>query len=556
LQQGITPAELERAKTRQFANFVKGLERIGGFGGKSDVLAQYETFTGSAEHYKQVLQWIRDASVTDIKKQGNEWLSDGDYVLNILPFGEFKNTASNLDRNKQPDLGKEVTVQFPETKQFKLSNGLNVYLVERNAVPVVNMSLMVNAGYSADQKDLSGLASMVGRMMKEGTSTRSSLQISDQADDLGASIYSYSDLDNSYLDLSALKTNFDQSLNLYADILQHPSFPQKDFDRVQKEQILNIRQEEAQPFAMGLRVLPELLYGKDHAYSNPFTGSGTEASVNKMTRNDLFAFHRSWYAPNNATLVVVGDVKEDELKNKLETKLASWKPVAVPQKNIKNVSIAEKPTVYIMDKPEAQQSIILAAEVSTSGSDKDYEAIKMMNRILGGEFTSRVNMNLREDKHWSYGSGSVNVDAKGPGFFAVYAPVQTDKTKESIIELQKELADYIGSKPASEAEFSKVKVNSVMQLPGIWETNGSVMYSLKEAVNYGRGAEYLKTYPALLQNMSLDQVHKAAGKVVKPNNLIWVIVGDKAKIEKGIQELNIGTVHYLTPQGKPIARPM
>ena len=556
LQQGITPAELERAKTRQFANFVKGLERIGGFGGKSDVLAQYETFTGSADHYKQVLQWIRDASVTDIKKQGNEWLSDGDYVLNILPFGEFKNTTSNLDRNKQPDLGKEVTVQFPETKQFKLSNGLNVYLVERNAVPVVNMSLMVNAGYSADQKDLSGLASMVGRMMKEGTSTRSSLQISDQADDLGASIYSYSDLDNSYLDLSALKTNFDQSLNLYADILQHPSFPQKDFDRVQKEQILNIRQEEAQPFAMGLRVLPELLYGKDHAYSNPFTGSGTEASVNKMTRNDLFAFHRSWYAPNNATLVVVGDVKEDELKNKLETKLASWKPVVVPQKNIKNVSIAEKPTVYIMDKPEAQQSIILAAEVSTSGSDKDYEAIKMMNRILGGEFTSRVNMNLREDKHWSYGSGSVNVDAKGPGFFAVYAPVQTDKTKESIIELQKELADYIGSKPASETEFSKVKVNSVMQLPGIWETNGSVMYSLKEAVNYGRGADYLKTYPALLQNMSLDQVHKAAGKVVKPNNLIWVIVGDKAKIEKGIQELNIGTVHYLTPQGKPIARPM
>jgi zinc protease len=397
---------------------------------------------------------------------------------------------------------------------------------------------------------------MVGKMMKEGTATRNSLQISDQADDMGASIYSYSDLDNSYLDLSALKTNFDNSLNLYADILLHPSFPQKDFERVQKEQILNIKQEEAQPFAMGLRVLPELLYGKDHAYSNPFTGSGTEASVSKMTRNDLLAFHKSWYAPNNATLVVVGDVKENELKNKLEAKLGSWKIASVPQKNIRDVAIAEKPVVYIMDKPEAQQSIILAAEISTTGSDKDYESIKMMNRILGGEFTSRVNMNLREDKHWSYGSGSVNVDAKGPGFFAVYAPVQTDKTKESIIELQKELTDYIASKPATAEEFSKVKVNSVMQLPGIWETNWSVMSSLKESINYGRGSEYLKTYPALLQNMTLDQVQKAAGKVVKPNNLIWVIVGDKAKIEKGIHELNIGTVHYLTPQGKPIARPM
>jgi zinc protease len=556
LQNGVTPAELERAKTRQFSNFVKGLERIGGFGGKSDVLAQNETFSGSADHYKQVLKWMKEATAADIKKQAADWISDGDYVLQILPFGEFKNTASSLNRNEQPALGKEVVVQFPETKQFKLSNGLNVYLVERNSVPVVNISLMVNAGYAADQKDLAGLASMVGKMMKEGTATRNSLQISDQADDMGASIYSYSDLDNSYLDLSALKTNFDNSLNLYADILLHPSFPQKDFERVQKEQILNIKQEEAQPFAMGLRVLPELLYGKDHAYSNPFTGSGTEASVSKMTRNDLLAFHKSWYAPNYATLVVVGDVKENELKNKLEAKLGSWKIASVPQKNIRDVAIAEKPVVYIMDKPEAQQSIILAAEISTTGSDKDYESIKMMNRILGGEFTSRVNMNLREDKHWSYGSGSVNVDAKGPGFFAVYATVQTDKTKESIIELQKELTDYIASKPATAEEFSKVKVNSVMQLPGIWETNWSVMSSLKESINYGRGSEYLKTYPALLQNMTLDQVQKAAGKVVKPNNLIWVIVGDKAKIEKGIHELNIGTVHYLTPQGKPIARPM
>ena len=556
LQQGITPAELERAKTRQFANFVKGLERIGGFGGKSDVLAQYETYSGSADHYKQVLNWIKGATTADIKKEASDWIADGDYVLNILPFGEFKNTASSLNRNEQPGLGKEVVVQFPETKQFKLSNGLNVYLVERSSVPVVNMSLMVNAGYAADQKDLAGLASMVGRMMKEGTSSRTSLQISDQSDDIGASIYSYSDLDNSYLDLSALKTNFDNSLNLYADVLQNPSFPQKDFERVQKEQILNIKQEEAQPFAMGLRVLPELLYGKDHAYSNPLTGSGTEASVAKMTRNDLLAFHESWYAPNNATLVVVGDIKENELKNKLETKFGSWKTSSVPQKNIKDIAIAEKPTVYIMDKPEAQQSIILAAEISTSGSDKEFEAIKMMNRILGGEFTSRVNMNLREDKHWSYGAGSVNIDAKGPGFFAVYAPVQTDKTKESIIELQKELTDYIGSKPASAAEFSKVKMNSVMQLPGIWETNGSVMSSLKETINYGRGADYLKTYPALLQNMSLEQVQNAAGKIIKPNNLIWVIVGDKVKIEKGINELNIGTVHYLSPQGKLIARPM
>lgn len=556
LVNGVTMAELDLAKTRHFSNFIKGMERVGGFGGKSDILAQSYTYGGSADHYKKILNWTKNATPADIKKVANDWLSDGEYVLNIYPYGQFSNTASSLNRTEQPPLAKEVPVQFPQTKQFKLSNGLNVYLVERKAVPVVNMSLMVNAGYAADKNDLAGLASLAGRMLTEGTTTRSSLQISDQLDYLGASIQSYSDLDNSYLDLSALKTDFDASLNLYADVLLNPSFPQKDFERIQKEQVLNIKQEQAHPFAMGLRVLPELIYGKDHAYSKPFTGSGTETSVMKIKRNDLVQFHQSWFAPNNATLVVVGDITETELKSKLETKLASWKQKTVPEKNIKDIAIADKASVFIMDKPDAQQTIILAAEISPSAKDKDYESIKMMNTILGGEFTSRVNMNLREDKHWSYGSGTVTINAKGPGFFAVYAPVQTDKTKESLIELQKELEGYIGEKPVTQVEFEKVKANSIMKLPGIWETNNSVMSSLKNAITYDRGADYLKTYPALLQNMTMNDVQQAAGRVVKPKNLIWVIVGDKTKIEKGIHELNIGTVHYLDAEGKPIARPM
>ncbi len=550
--QGVTPGELERAKTRYFSGFIKGMERIGGFGGKSDILAQSATFGGSPDYYKKIQAWTKNATPANIKKVANNWLADGEYVLEILPYGKYSTTASSIDRKIQPALGTAPVVKFPEVKNFTLSNGLKVAFVHRTAVPVVNMSLMANAGYAADQFGEPGLASLTGQMLTEGTKTKTSLQISDELAVLGADLNSFSDLDNSYLRLNALKTNYDATLRLFADVLLNPSFPQKDFERVQKEKLLSIKQEQAQPVTMGLRILPRLLYGSSHAYSNPFTGSGTEESVKKIKRDELIKFHQTWFTPNNATLIVVGDITENELKTKLENSLATWRKKDVPQKNIGEVSIATKPSVYIIDKPGALQSIIFAAEISPSAKDPDYESIKMANRILGGEFTSRINMNLRENKHWSYGAFSVNIDATGPSFFTGYAPVQTDKTKESIVELQKELTQYVGEKPATEKEFKKVQRNAVMQLPGIWESNGSVLYTLQDAIKYERGESYLNNYAAMLQNLTLEDIKKAATKVIMPTNLTWVIVGDKSKIEKGVEELNLGNIKYIDTEGNEV----
>jgi zinc protease len=370
--------------------------------------------------------------------------------------------------------------------------------------------------------------------------------------DLGANVNSRSDLDKTYLSMNALNSNFDASLALFTDVLLNPSFPQKDFDRVKKEQLLSIKQEQAQPVYMGLRILPKLLYGSGHAYSNPFTGSGTEESVGKIVRDDLVKFHEAWFAPNNATLAVVGDISMTELKAKLEKSLAGWKPKSVQQKNIGNVALPTQPKVYIIDKPGALQSIIFAAELSPSAKDPDNEAIGMMNKILGGEFTARINMNLREDKHWSYGSYSFTIDAKGPSFICGYAPVQTDKTKESAMELMKEITQYVNEKPATETEFNKVRGNSILQLPGSWETNGAVLGSLQDAIKYDRGIPYLNTYAAMLQNMKLADIHSAAKKVILPSSLTWVIVGDRSKIEKGIQELNIGPIKYIDSEGKEL----
>jgi zinc protease len=303
---------------------------------------------------------------------------------------------------------------------------------------------------------------------------------------------------------------------------------------------------------MGLRVLPKIIYGAGHSYSMPFTGSGTESSLEKMKRDDLVQFHNTWFAPNNATLVVVGDITESELKAKLEKNLGSWKAKTVPQKNIKDVPLAQKPTVYIVDKPDAIQSIIFAGTVGPKGNDPDYETLQMANRILGGDFTSRVNMNLREDKHWSYGAGTASLDAKGPGMFITYGPVQTDKTKESMVEIQKELTQYIGDKPATDKEFQKVKNNAVLQLPGIWETNGSVLNTLQNNLNYGRSLDYLRNYPTMLQNMQLADVQQSAKKLIHPNSIAWLIVGDRKKIETGIRELNFGEIKFIDSEGNPV----
>lgn len=451
-------------------------------------MAENETFGGSADHYKKVNEWIKTAIPADIRNVATRWLTDGEYVLQILPYGKYPaSNDTSLNRKQQPPLGTPPIIKFPAVKEFELSNGLKIALVERKSVPVIDMSLMVNAGYAADQFGVPGLASLTMQMIDEGTKTKSSLQISDLLSDLGTTLNTYSRLDYSYLFMKALKTNFDASLNLFADVLFNPSFPEKDFERLKKERLLAIKQEQSRPVTMGLRVLPYLLYGKGHAYSNPCTGSGTETSVNKISRNDLIKFHQTWFTPNNSVLVVVGDVNADELKTKLERSFNSWKRQSVPTKSIGEVIMPSKPPVYIIDKPGALQSIIFAAETSPPGKDPDHESIDMMNKILGGEVTSRINMNLREDKHWSYGSFSVLIDAKGPGFFTAYAPVQTDKTKESIVELQKELTRFIGDKPATDLEFNKVQSNAVSQLPGSWETNDAVLGALQEAIQYDRG---------------------------------------------------------------------
>lgn len=544
--------ELDRVRTQIFAGFIRGAERIGGFGGKSDILARSEVFGGSPDTYKKALDNMAAATPADLQAVGKKWLSDGAYTLEIQPFPDYQRSQIAADRSQMPKAGAEPEPRFPGIKRATLSNGLEIVLAERHGVPVINMSLLVDAGFAADQLAQPGTAALAMSMLDEGTKTKNAIEISKELAALGAALGSGSNLDTSTVAISTLKSTLDGALRLYADVILNPSFPAADFERLKKLQIAVIKREKTQPIQMALRVFPPLLYGTGHAYGNPFTGTGTEESVAKLTREDLIKFHDTWFKPNNATLIVVGDTTLAEIQPKLESLFAGWKSGTVPTKNIATQPLASKQIVYLIDKPGAQQSVILAGVLAPPRSNPNEIAIQSMNTVLGGAFISRLNMNLREDKHWSYGAGSLLFPARGQRIFVAYAPVQTDKTKESVTEVTNELHAVLKDRQITADELSMAQNNLTLTLPGRWETNTSVGQSLREIVEFKLSPDYYSTYAGKVKALTINNLNEAAVKVIQPDNLIWVIVGDREKIEKGIRELNLGEVRVIDPDGHPV----
>ena len=549
LKNGPTEEELARIKANYFASFIKGIERIGGFGGKSDILAQNAVYGGTPDYYKTTMETVANATIEDVHKAAQAWLSDGKHTLICTPFPEYQTANADVDRSQLPPMGEVATASFPEVEKTTLKNGLNVVLARRENVPTVVMNLLVNAGYAADQLAAPGTASLAMNMMDEGTETMNSLEISEKLQPLGAAIYAYSDLDMSYVRMSALKPALDQSLDIYADIILNPSFPESELERLKKEQIAGIQREKVTPFSMALRVAPKHLYGENHAYSNPLTGSGYVETVEKLTRNDLVKFYDNWFKPNNASLVVVGDIAMDELVPKLEARFGNWQQGNVPQKNIAPVADNKGNVLYLMDRPESSQSIVIAGHLTQPYGEVSEIALETMNRVLGGEFTSRLNMNLREDKHWAYGAGSFIWSAKGQRPFIAYAPVQTDKTKESVLEVQKELTNYVGDQPITQEEFEKTQHHTILQLPGRWETTNSVGNSLSEMVKYELKDDYFQTYGERVKQLRLDDVKKVSQEMVHPEKIQWFVVGDKAKVLESLEEVGFDDIVMIDADG-------
>jgi zinc protease len=552
LKNGPTEAELELAKTQIFGDYARVMERIGGFGGKSDILARCQTFTGNPDCYKEYLKRIKAATPATVKNAARDWLTDGDYILEVHPYAATLKAAAAIDRSKEPARGSAMSLKLPPMQKATLSNGLEIVLAERHTAPVVNFSLMVHSGYSADPAGSPGTCGFEQRMLEEGTATRDSLTIGEEFESLSANFSADANPDWATVDLNALKINLDKALDIYADLILHPAFPQNEFARLQKERIAAIEREKETPNSMALRVMPSLLYGKGHPYSNAFVGTGTESSVNTMTRGDLVKFHEAWFKPNNARLLIVGDTTLAEITPKLERLFGSWKPGDVADRTIPEVPQPEKDVVYLIDRPGSAQSLILGAQLGPPPNNPDDVSLKLVNDIFGGTFSSRINMNLREDKHWSYGVRSRLLAAQGERPFISSSPVQTDKTKEALAELVTEYKNIVGGKPISAAELNDEQSNATLGLPGSFETVEQLSGAYSTILQYNLPEDYYNTYTEKVFAVTPTSANEIAKEYILPSHLIWLVVGDMSKVEAGIRELNLGEVYKIDPDGNPL----
>ena len=554
IKNGVTAEELQRSKSRQTAGFVRGIERLGGFGGRSDVLAESMTYGGSPDAYLANLETMATATTAEVNKAAKEWLDTNHYTLVVRPFPTLAPGKTDVDRKVLPTLGAAPEVKFPEIQRATLSNGLKVMLLERHSAPIVNMTLAVDAGYAADPTAKAGLAGLTLDVMDEGTATRDTFAIVNQLDSLGATVGTGNSLDMSFVTLSALPANLGKSLDIFADVVVNPAFATDMVALAKRQRIARIAQEKANPVANVQRIVPRLLYGANHAYSKPLTGSGYVETMTPLERADLAQWHRTWFLPNNSTLVVAGDVTMAQLKPELERAFGSWKSGTAPKKQLDTLPRTAGKKVYLIDKPGAPQSVIVAAHLSETGGRAEDLAIETVMRNFGGIATSRLNRNLRLDKHWSYGASGQLAEARGQRPFLVVAPVQTDKTKESILELVKEIRGVAGERPLTGEEFQSVMRNQTMRLPGSFETLGSLQNAAIRLTNLGYPDDYFAKYASSVRALDEATLNNAAKTYVRPDEVIWMVIGDLKKVEAGVRELNLGDVVRLDADGNPIGQ--
>ncbi|QYR52995.1 M16 family metallopeptidase [Lysobacter soyae] len=580
LKDGPTQDELDRIKVANRASMTRSLERINT---KANLLAESELYLGDANNWKRTFNWNQSATAADVLKASQKWISKGDYTITVVPANgtpkeptitplpagkrpadiagaptdKFKATPSSLDRKLGvPAVTSFPDISFPNVQRGKLDNGIEVILAERHSVPVVAMNVLFDSGAASDAGSKLGLASFATGMLDEGTAKRSATQIAQDRERLGLNLGTGCSLDTCTVTVNALKSNLKPSLELVSDVVRHAAFNSADIERLRGQWLAQIEQEKTEPDQIAARLLAPLVYGEGHPYAVPGTGSGTTASVKSITRDDIQNWTSKWIRPDNATIIVAGDTTMAEITRELNAAFGDWKPADVARgtKNFNMPKRQTKPRVFLVDKPGAQQSVVIAGDIAPPTGVKNNLDINTMNGAFGGAFTSRLNMNLREDKHWSYGARSSIGNAQHERLFRMVAPVQTDKTAESLAEMVKEVNWIRNDKPLTQAEQDKINNNAIRAMPGQYETIDAVMSTLVGNQLYDRPDNYVQTLKGELEAQKLESINAAAKEIIHPDSLTWVVVGDLSKIEAGVRALNLGEVTVIDADGNPVAK--
>ncbi|OYW16665.1 MAG: peptidase M16 [Novosphingobium sp. 12-64-8] len=571
---GPSADELERAATVFASGQIRSLESVGGSNGKAPTLAEGLLYSGDPAHYKKELEAAARVTPADVQAAMRKWLERPVFALTVEPGartegGEnragwragpeadgphpayWRNPAlaaaggggssPAVDRSKLPPVGDVPPLDFPKIERATLANGMKVYFARRAAVPVVSVRVAFDAGYAADPKDALGTTSLLLQLMDEGTQNLDSTALARARERLGASIRGMATADQTMFQLDAVTPNLAPSLELLADYVRHPALLPAELERVRAQQLAAIDGELKEPSAIAARLLYPTIYGPGHPYGIAPTGTGDPAVVRRLTQGDLAAFHAKWLRPDRASVFVVGDTTLADVTKLLERSFGDWKAPAGPAL-VKDFGVAvpvPSPRILLVDRPGSPQSQIMAGAVLDAKGTDDLVTLRSANDVLGGNFLSRLNLNLRETKGWSYGVDSVISDRIDRVIFRVDAPVQTDKTGPAIAELRREMANFLTAKGATADEEALVTQSSARELPGMFETSGTVLEAMVKIVNYQRPDDYYETLAARYKAMTPAGLDAAARGRIDPAKLVWVIVGDAAKVKPQLAGLGL-----------------
>ncbi|MGI8400983.1 MAG: M16 family metallopeptidase [Gemmatimonadaceae bacterium] len=453
-----------------------------------------------------------------------------------------------LDRSKPPELGPPPRVSLPPIVTRVLPNGLRLMIVEQHELPLADFVLLVGSGSTADPAGRAGVANLTAAMLREGTTTRKSLDIADQAAFLGVSLAPTSSWESSSLSLHTPTAQLDSALALFADVALHPSFPANEFERLRKNRLTDLLQIQDQGPQIANIAFPAIVYGTAHPYG--LASIGTETSVKSLSTSDLQSYYETNFKPNNSTLIIVGDVSPDQIEQKINARFGNWQRGAIPQLTYGEPPKSAATTIYLIDKPGAPQSSFRIGSVGVPRSTQDYFALTVMNTILGGSFSSRLNQNLRETRGYTYGAGSRFDMRRAAGPFMASAEIVAAKTDSALLEFMKELNGIRQTVPPE--DLSRAKRYLQLQLPGNFETTQQIAAALVPVALYGLPLDYFNNYVQSVEGVTQADVARVAKQYINPASLAVVIVGDRKAIEAGLKSANIGPIEIRAMSGQPI----
>jgi predicted Zn-dependent peptidase len=555
---GPTEDEVQRAVMSEVAGRIRGLEQVGGFGGKAVTLAEGQTYAHRADFYKTTLASYASITPAAVRTAMQQWLRRPVLAITLSPgqrdaYAESKSmaaagpvkpvdkTAGAVKGNRQiPPVGKLTELQFPAITHTRLSNGIPVDFVQRSAVPITEIAMSFDAGDAADSPTSRGLAGFATRLLDEGPEGLTSQQYAEAQERLGAEIGANSGADRSYVTLDALSPNLAPSLDLMADVVRKPGFRPDDIDRLKSQTLTSIMQTQKDPTRVARRVLPAVLYGANHPYGGP--PGGDPKAIAAFTRQDMIAFDQRWLRPDDLKIFVVSDRPLSEVQPLLEQRFGNWAAPATA-KGVKNFAALParpaSPRILLVNRPGAPQSTILGAQLLPIDPRGDIIPFDTANEVLGGNFLSRLNMDLRESKGWSYGvNGRESVQLHAVPY-TISAPVQADRTGESLAALNEQVNAFLSTKGVTQDELGLAIANSINGLPGEFETSGAVLQAMMNIDMLGRPDDYYQTLPAKYRAQSVATLDQAARAAIDPKGFVWIVVGDAAKVRPQLEKLGL-----------------